>query len=124
MIQSNMPWVGPSSPTRYNHPPQEVRICRSLSDAVYVSMRYAQMTQETLAGRIHVSPAYMSMLLSGKRPWQDKHLTGVRKATGSLATLQYAAMLEGVELYVDEVAVREAQAHAVLRECQEARRAA
>lgn len=109
MAQKEFSLIGPATPGRYEHPDSEVRICRDMSDAVYISMRHAQMTQEVLAERIHVSPGYLSLMLNRKRPWQHKHLQRVRHTTGSMATLQFAAMQEGMDLYVDPVKARLAQ---------------
>lgn len=116
MTQGELSLLGLASRPPHKHPPSELALCGCMSDAVWLSMRHARLTQELLAESIHVSPAYMSMLLNGKRPWQAKHLERIRQHTKSLATLQYAALREGLDLYVDPLTVREAQAKAELEE--------
>ncbi|WP_411887378.1 helix-turn-helix domain-containing protein [Hydrocarboniphaga effusa] len=112
--QGEMALMGVVTRPKFKHPDSVIRVLKSMSDAVAVSMSHAQMSQQDLADAIHVSKSYMSRLFGGQRPWQQKHLERVRKATGSLATLQYAAMKEGLEVYVDEVEVRKAQLRAEL----------
>lgn len=107
--QGELSLIGCPTRPKYQHPPQEIAICTSTSDAVALSLRHARMTQEMIADCINVSTGYMSMLMIGKRPWQQKHLELIRHHTGSLATLQLAAMREGVEVYADPVKVRLAQ---------------
>ena len=107
--QGELALLGCSTRPKYPHPTQEIGICASMSDAVALSLRHARMTQEMIADCLNVSAGYLSMLMIGKRPWQQKHLELIRHHTGSLATLQFSAMREGVEVYADPVKVRLAQ---------------
>lgn len=120
MHQQSMPLLGPTAPPKYQHPAQEIRLCRHMSDAVRLSARHAGLSQEMLADRIGVTASYMSLLLNGKRPWQQRQLEAIRKVTGSLATLQLAALREGVELYVDPVETRKAALRAELAQLENA----
>ena len=119
-MQGELGLVGSATRPRYRHPLSEIRLCTKVTHAVRLSLSHAQMDQETLAERIGVSPSYMSLLLNGKRPWQQRQLQMIRTVTGSLATLQFAAMQEGVELYVDDVEVRKAQLRSELAQLERA----
>ena len=120
MNQLEMGLLGSTSAPRYQHPASEIRICRDMADAVWLALRHARMTQEALADRIGVSASYMSLLLNGKRPWQQRQLEAIRRVTGSLATLQLSALREGVELYADPVETRKAALKAELAELERA----
>lgn len=114
--QAEFPIVGSATRPKFQHPASEIRICKNKAQACRVSLMHSGLTQETVAGRLHKTAGYISMLLSGKRDWPDKLLKKFMHVTGSLAPLQWDAMQEGVELYVDTVAQRKAQLIAELNE--------
>lgn len=115
-MQAEMPLVGSVTRPLHAHPASEVRLCRCMADAVYLSMRHAGMAQDAIADRIHITPSYLSQMMTGRRPWQQPVLHRIRQVTGSLATLQYDAQCEGVLVYADPVETRKAALKAELAE--------
>lgn len=113
-MQTELPVMGSVTRPKYQHPPSEIRACKSKAQACRVALLHSGMTQESVAERLHKTAGYMSMLLSGKRDWPDKLLGRFMHVTGSLAPLQWDALQEGVSLYVDEVEQRKAQLRAEL----------
>lgn len=119
-MQTELPVMGSITRPKYQHPSTEIRACKSKAEACRVALLHSGMTQETAAGRLHKTPGYLSMLLSGKRDWPDKLLRKFMHVTGSLAPLQWDAMHEGVDLYIDAKRQREAELVAELAELRRA----
>lgn len=120
-MQTELSVMGSITRPKYQHPVLEIRACKSKAQACRVALLHSGMTQESVAERLHKTAGYVSMLLSGKRDWPDKLLGKFMHVTGSLAPLQWEAVQQGVDLYVDAKRAREAE---ILAELEELRRAA
>lgn len=108
-MQTELGLVGSATRPKYQHPASEIRLCKSKAQACRMALSHSGLLQETVAARLSKTAGYISMLLSGKRDWPSKLLTRFMHVTGSLAPLQWDAMQEGVEVYVDPIRVELAQ---------------
>lgn len=115
-MQTEMAFLGPTTPQMHQHPDAEIRACKTFPQAVRRALMHAGMTQEAAAARIPISEAGMSMLMSGKREWTVAKFRKLIRITGSAAPLQWLAISEGATIHIDELAVREARANAELAE--------
>ncbi len=119
-MQTELGIMGSVTRPKLQHPAAEIRCCKSKAQACRVSLMHSGLTQETVAARLHKTAGYLSMLLSGKRDWPDRLLNKFMHVTGSLAPLQWEALQQGVEIYVDHVAQRKAQLLAELQQLDQA----
>jgi len=98
------------------HSNADMALCRSKSDAAYLSLRACGMDQEHVAERMAMDPGHLSRLIRGNRPWNDAQQERFERITGSLALTQYDCMKRGGVFYVDPLDAREAQLKAELAE--------
>lgn len=105
------------------HPLQEIAACETLAQAIYRAMMHSGDTQESVAARVNVSASYLSLILTGKRICPARLVVDIARETKSAAPLQWMAAQIGAEVYVDELAAKEARLARELRQVQAERAA-
>lgn len=74
---------------------KDMALASSLPAAVDISRIAAGMTHETLADRLGVSRAHITMLQTGKRRWTAEAILKVCRVTGDKATIQWLCRKAG-----------------------------
>lgn len=119
-MQTAFPLLGSATRPTYFHPVADMALCQSITHAVYLALRHAQMTQEEAAERLAVTGGYMSMLMTGKRHWSEDKIRRLMTITGSMAPLQWLCASVGAQLYADPVETRKAALRAELQSLEKA----
>lgn len=119
-MQTELRIMGSATRPKKAHSAAELAVCKTKAHACRLALLHSGLTQETVAERLAVTGGYLSMLLSGKRKWQDDLQHRFMNITGSLAPLQWDANREGVEVYLDAKKIREAELEAELAELRRA----
>lgn len=118
-MQKEFPLIGSVTRPTYVHPASEMALCNSMTQAAYLAIRHARLTQDEAADRLCVTAGYLSMLLTGKRHWSEDKLRRLMTITGSMAPLQWLCISVGALLFVDPVETRKAQLRAELHELEQ-----
>lgn len=119
-MQKELPLIGSVTRPAYTHPASEMALCTSMTQAAYLAIRHARLTQDEAAERLCVTAGYLSMLLTGKRHWSEDKLRRLMTITGSMAPAQWLCASVGAALYVDPVETRKAALRAELRQLEQA----
>lgn len=119
-MQTELSLIGSITRDLKLHAPAELRGCKTMGQAGRVSLIHSGHSQEYIAERMGITPGYLSMLLSGKRHWTADVRRRFSRVTGSLATFQWDAMQDGLEVYYDAKQVALAQLEAERQRIMEA----
>lgn len=119
--QQEFPILGCVARPMRVHSSGDLAMCRSKSDAAYLSLRHSGLDQERIAERMPMDAGHLSRLISGRRPWTDSLQARFERITGSFALTQWDCAARGAEFFADPVKVREAE---LLQELAQLRRAA
>lgn len=115
-MQRDFPMVGCVTRPMRVHTAQEMALCRSKSDAAFLSLRNAALSQDAIAERMPMDAGHLSRLINGRRPWNERWQAAFERLTGSFALTQWDCKARGAEFYANPVSVEKAQILARLAE--------